>query len=434
MAASTQRITDFTKAGGDIVSRSDVDDTKIYRFPVVMSKHKTTKADNSWTISVVANEYDPEDSSWYEIDFTPQMLENTKQSAQLRAVIVVDSGKVGGKVRDVVPTYVEKGKNIGRSNETNVFCQAISQARQIYNKQSTAKTVEPDRPLPMLADSSAKAPAFDFQNSKYFVQRKFNGVRCIAYVTHAHAHTSDVILYSRQKKEYPGFQELKDTIAKLLSSTPHIYLDGELYKHGLSLNKISGITRSSTSDEESQIEYHVYDCFSPTQSLGTYSDRLNILKQLLGSSTSGKVHLVKTTTVKSESQLAGLYKKFLSEGYEGAMLRLDREYVHTRTSALIKYKPAFDDEFEIVDWSTGEKGKASDALMLRCKTKDNKEFNVTPTGTMVTRRELAAKFGNQPDIFNNEWKGKMLTVTYDELSPDKIPQRARTDLVIRDYE
>ena len=37
--------------------------------------------------------------------------------------------------------------------------------------------------------------------------------------------------------------------------------------------------------------------------------------------------------------------------------------------------------------------------------------------------------------FENKYKGKMLTIKYDELSTDGVPVRARTDgIVIRDYE
>src|SRR6185437_2700924 len=49
--------------------------------------------------------------------------------------ITVDSKQEGGKTRDAVATFVTSGKNIGKSNATNIVTQSLRDALSLYNKQ-----------------------------------------------------------------------------------------------------------------------------------------------------------------------------------------------------------------------------------------------------------------------------------------------------------
>jgi hypothetical protein len=101
-------------------------------------------------------------------------------------------------------------------------------------------------------------------------------------------------------------------------------------------------------------------------------------------------------------------------------------------------KPDFDGEYEIIGWTTGRRGKAADAVMINCKTAAGKEFAVTPAMTLEMRRALARKMSevepNGKTHFINHWLGRPLIVTFDELSKDDVPQRARTKMVIRTWD
>jgi ATP-dependent DNA ligase len=102
---------------------------------------------------------------------------------------------------------------------------------------------------------------------------------------------------------------------------------------------------------------------------------------------------------------------------------------------LLKMKPRFDAEYELVDWFMAEKGKAAGLLMLVCETTDGKLFNVTPSLTELERQEWTEKFAvveaNKLTMFENVWKGSMITVFYDDLSEDGIPLRASTKMKTR---
>ena len=139
------------------------------------------------------------------------------------------------------------------------------------------------------------------------------------------------------------------------------------------------------------------------------------------------------------------FAEFVEEGYEGAMLRIDSPYKHCpgsqRSRKLLKMKPTYDEEYRVVGWTTGSKGKAADLLMLICEVIGTdgaaREFAVTPAVTEEVRRDLATKMdtivgtdgdGKPITYFDDEWKDELVRVYYDEFSVDGVPLRGRTRL------
>jgi hypothetical protein len=399
------------------------------------------------------------------------------------------------------PTLIEQGKNIGRSNETNVFCQALRDAYGLYNKYMRKQGIATDEiagennitpmvtPIlfPMLALCYKDVYSESDNPSPLFIQRKYNGVRAVA--------TTDLdkmpIIYSRKGLMYDGFLKLKREIAKIccawndgtiINATSNasfhvggrLYLDGEIYRHGVPLQVISGIVRRVTKgaaivfDGESgehldtdtltqdDMHYLVYDCFIVNKGMTTsnnllFSDRLAIIsmiKQWYVPTQDVVINFAETFGYLSDEKHRAiehayeLYKRFLTESYEGAIVRLNTQYEHSvndrHSRSLLKMKPVHDDEFEIIGFTIGQKGRTSGALLFICQTKNGVQFNVTPTGTITARIALAREFARIDDngatVFENKWKGKPLTVSFDELSQTGVPQRARTDGIIRTYE
>ena len=58
------------------------------------------------------------------------------------ATIIIKSGYVGQKIRDI-PKLVKKGKNIGKSNETTPFEQALSQIESAWESKRDQKYTLP---------------------------------------------------------------------------------------------------------------------------------------------------------------------------------------------------------------------------------------------------------------------------------------------------
>lgn len=427
MASRAVHIKDYTT---EIPGALDGD---VWRFPPVETVNVRGKS-QFWKISVhiVIN--------GAKSPILPEYF-NSKPIAGAQAIITVEAGQEGGKVRDAVPTVVSAGKNLGRSSQTNVWTQALRDALGLYNKQVKKSsgaapggcniTLYP----PMLAQplkDQKHPPPFPV-----FVQRKYNGVRTVAALDDCDG-ASQVVMYSRRRNLYPGLEYLKQELLQIMQSG--VYLDGELYSHGVNLQDISGDARREGS--EVKHDYLIYDCFLPAQPALTFSQRQEILQGLFDGKNAIYAKLAETFRADTMEEAEALYKGFLAEKYEGAMLRTDTPYVYSynerHVKSLLKMKPTEDAEFEIVGWETGRKGKAAAAVMIICRTKSGIEFPVTPAATLEAREALARKMGetepNGHTHFENHWKGRPLIVYFDEMSKDGVPQRARTSLEIRTWD
>lgn len=374
--------------------------------------------------------------------------------------IKVESRIGDGLVRASAPTYVSKGKNAKASSATTPFCQAIRDAYGLHNKQlrkavkEAGEGVDTVRYPPMLAQV-VKYKNLDF-NQPIYVQPKYNGVRTVTTI--GYPDTPDrpaIIMYSRRGITYPGFDHIKRELLPILADYwnqgQKIYLDGEMYKHGVPLQDISGAARRESVDPAVTCDYMVYDCFIVDKDGNApliYSERKKILDALFDRYQKQLTYTkpVPTFMVSDTNVIDELYNKFLVEKYEGVMIRLDQPYKYSHndhhSSILLKKKPTHDAEFTITRWEVGLKGKAAGALMIVCVTATGSEFPVTPAMEIPDRMELAKKMVS-PDptldnpkatYFDTHYKGKPLIVYYDELSKSGTPQRARTKMEIRSWD
>lgn len=327
---------------------------------------------------------------------------------------------------------IDRGKNPGKANETTPLQQALSEAESKFKKQKDKGYVENLNDtdnivyLPMLAHSYDK-------RSKYIkfpciVQRKFDGVRCLAFVK-----DGKVKLVSRKGKEFPHMEHLHTQIKSLINScTGEVILDGELYSDDLTFQRTVGLVKKETLKEEDQkdmrkIMYRLYDCILPQNPDFPFINRYKFLDKLLSQWTNFRhLKLTQNYMVNSEEDMKSLHGRFVGEGYEGAILRnVDGVYgVNKRSNDLQKYKHFLDAEYKIVGFSDGE-GRAKGTVIWTCAAEDGKEFNVRPRGT---EQERKGWFEN-----GNDYIGKLLTVRYFEETEDGIP-RFPVGLTIRDYE
>lgn len=503
---------------------SVADDALTYLFPPVYGRTKTGKT-TEWLITVRI--YDSMEDAQDDADpvlITPEIAHNRDMTAYIARILVFY--RLGdGKIQTKIPTFIAEGKNRGRSNETNTFCQALRDCLGLYYKQQrrvgdiesttasaeasasestsadapasaqdpASSTTETDpleatpepvigdiMPLPMLARLYHDVYSEEDSPSPLFVQRKYNGVRAVGTLLHG----MEPLIYSRKGLRYEGFPALRDEIARIgeawdaktifsneqdigLHVGGTLYLDGELYKHGMSLQVISGIVRRAHGKskdralDQDNLSFVVYDVFivnkgSTAISGLNFDDRFAFIRAIQRSEIGASLRIIQfaeTFTCANKvdaasgnvieraiDQVRPLYTRFLSEGYEGAIVRINAPYApsendrHSRV--LLKIKPVRDAEYKIVGYTTGARGKAAGALLFICETPVGAhKFNITPTGTIESRIALAREFAvieeNGKTVFDNKWLGQPLIVLFDELSPTGIPQRARTDGTIR---
>jgi hypothetical protein len=150
-------------------------------------------------------------------------------------------------------------------------------------------------------------------------------------------------------------------------------------------------------------------------------------------------------------EVEALTKRFLAEGYEGAIARKDGagyrySYSGYHSSGLLKIKPLFDSEFAVVGFTQGTSGKDVGALVWVCEVPEegapdpaDRAFNVVPKNmTYADRYALFRCLGARgPDgrtRFERTLKGLPLTVEYPELSAKTGKPVQAKATVFRTYE
>jgi ATP-dependent DNA ligase len=436
------------------------------------------------------------------VEITDEMLD--QPSADLagdRAEITVESAQRDGKVRDVVPTYVSAGKNLGKKNATNALTQALRDALGLYNKQrKRADTVvsedavsedavsedavsEPavnDRmPPPMLVkkigDSREATLTPEVFRRGVTAQRKFDGVHLVVFNDAAEG----VTLYSRTGTKYPGQPQIVAEMGAMYRTAPRVvpgkyglpallptmsptpatlkaleaygsrpdqdagpsdpYFDGELYLHGKKLNWISGQARRD--DDEGELEFYVFDVFFPRAKAAGHDmasrDRQRYLDDFFAAAAPHPhIRRVENFPASSRGELDALAQRFLREGYEGAIARKDDagykySYSNYHSANLVKIKPVFDDEFPVVGFTQGDRGKDVGAVIWVCEVPRpvdpaDKTFTVVPKDmTYADRyavfeclgRRVPGPDGKPTTRFERDIRGLALTVEYRGLSP-----------------
>lgn len=344
------------------------------------------------------------------------------EERQGKAAIVTEYGYEDGETQ-YTRVLVEKGKNVGRSNETTPFEQAWLEAASKWNKKKDKKYVEDKKDLkrdqkilPMLAHNYKKRshdvtwPAF--------VQPKLNGVRCLAHkVSRSH-----IAYLSRGGKEFTTLDHLTKWLLPIMEVGD--ILDGELFTQKLTFQEIvAAVKRAKTVDPNIyKVGYWVYDCVRLEE---TFSERNRHLSGALPKDF-GSIVTVPTLEVRDEKRMKKLHAQFMQAGYEGTIIRnkQGRYRCDYRSPDLQKYKDFVDEEFEIIGGKEGV-GRAKGTIIWTCKTEEGKIFDARPRGTEEQRRFWWKHL--------HRYIGKKLTVRYQNLSDTGVPIFP-VGLIMRDYE
>lgn len=356
------------------------------------------------------------------------------------------NGLLGMKMTTSSPTVITHGKNLGKKNATNQLTQAYSDAMSKYKtklkagytetiivndtERDSTQEVTTQVPFPMALKTWKD---FGYRLSyPLLVQPKLDGHRMIALLDS----DGKVILRSRRLHDVPGFDKLKKELQDLYdaSQDKSIILDGELYKHGMGLQNISGIVRAETGrdEEKDMLKYYLFDSFSIGDKR-SFDMRMERLKSFIGKpKRSSQLIINETMKVDSEQDANTYYTIACKDGYEGIIYKsLGKPYDYSltkekRSSWYLKRKQQFDAEFEIVDFTQG-KGKDRGCVVFILKTKEGLTFNSVINGTYDYRKELYQQCLKDFAPF----KGQMAKVQFEDYSADGLPLRNRM-IMIRD--
>ena len=337
-------------------------------------------------------------------------------------------GLKDGKLTTSVPSICIP-KNVGKKNATNGEGQAYDEALAKFTKKLEKGYTEdlkdvgvgPSYFEPMLAKNFGDYKEdIDFSNP-VFVQPKLDGLRNIARNSGQ---------FSRNGKIFVSFPHIYNSLKPLFDFNSEYIFDGEVYcdKFSNDFNKIVSLAKKSkpTDDDIAEsakhLEYHIYDFASWKDN---FSARYNELKKVLRHAKNDRLKLVATYQVGSLKEIDQYHDKFLADGYEGTMIRLDGPYENKRSQNLLKHKNFDTDEFKILEVLEGTGNKSGMAGSLRCITKNGVVFN----------SNIKANFEFVTDLLKrkNEVIGSMATIQYFGITPDGS-LRFPYCLTIRDYE
>ena len=313
----------------------------------------------------------------------------------------------------------------GKSYNTSIE-QATKEAEAMHRKRTETGYWEDitkiDTPIyfkPMLAH--------DYNDYKdkitypIYSQPKLDGVRCIVRADG---------MWSRNGKPIISAPHIFEALTPLFEKDPDLILDGELYcdKGTAGFNTIISCVRKTKptaadlSLSQQFIEYHVYDVPSVNDN---FQERLNgvggvdVLDHF-----HDKIKIVNTYVIENETRLDYYYNRFMEQGYEGQMIRINALYENKRSKSLLKRKEFVDAEFTILGVIEGNGNLTGKVGKLQFEI-NGKPFESALNGDW----EYIEKLWHSREGL----VGKTATVKYFELTEDGIPRFPKV-IAIRDFE
>ena len=207
-----------------------------------------------------------------------------------------------------------------------------------------------------------------------------------------------------------NLRHIEVELIPFFNERPDFVLDGELYNHNLKndFEKIISLVRKQkpTADDRLEarklVQFHVYDYID-----GVYDSYRTRMHNLVTSDLySPSIQYVPAKLVDSYNYARDLHATFLSEGYEGSIIRLNGLYKHGRSYDLMKFKDFSDTEATIIGYELG-KGKRTGTLGKFIMLDDEGVKFGCPPGRGYTYKDLASMLKNI-----DSYIGKRATFTY----------------------
>lgn len=383
-------------------------------------------------------------------------------------LVVVEFGQVGGKVQ--TKETICEPKNVGRANETTAEEQALSEAISKWEKQvrlgyrETIEELQTEDVLSVMlaADAIKKSHMIIYP---CYVQPKLDGLRCLVTFDEEGNPTFN----SRGNKTYPIEGKIVEQVKTVHKATEFPMLDGEVYLHGLTLQKIISLAKkwrthpdiekeiqkdfegdnkrrdkaisngeSTYKDfnkddvsvdilpvpdvdryggyESADLQFHIFDVphktkvwYSPSNKEHRLNDLLDVRDVVIDEELSHLCIVLGDFFVDEES-VKDQIAIHMQNGYEGDIIRNFKGLYEfgQRSNDLLKWK-IFQSEECLV---TGYVIDKNDEAVLEALTKTGKKFSFKMKGTFKDRNEAAAK----------RLVSKYVTFTFQALTDGGVPQ------------
>lgn len=172
-----------------------------------------------------------------------------------------------------------------------------------------------------------------------------------------------------------------------LAALPDVDVEGELWLGYGRFDEVSGLARSHQPYNSlwNDIRFVLFDLPSSEQ---PFVARRHQLESLVSESSVQWLRAAKHLPISSKAELTDSLNAIVAKGGEGLMLnRLDAMYDAKRTNALLKLKPKFDAEAEVIGYQPG-KGKYEGLMgSLIVKNEQGRTFKIGSGFSLDERKE-----------------------------------------------
>ena len=273
---------------------------------------------------------------------------------------------------------------------------------------------------PMLAKLIQSVPKSTLNNvTNWYISRKIDGVRALLYINDGKINFSS---RGGGTYNYPTSHiRNHPKLIEYFKSHPDIIMDGEIFVFGKSLQSLNSCVRLEDGEIPFKVQYYVYDIVDINK---TFEERYKIIQSIKDGLQLGfdpnkefkddelMIQILPQEKIPNDDKIMwSLHNKYVSEGWEGAVLRNPNKKYNPGARDMIKLKSRLDSEFKTIGYELGMRGVED--LVFKMETSDGKEFKAKPVGS----REI------KQDMFNhiNDIIGQMATCTYFYLSDTGIP-------------
>ena len=345
--------------------------------------------------------------------------------------IIVDKGKATRNIHEqvelqfnaLVKGYKDKGY-IELENEIDNY-----NSEELYQLLGESPTGSNGVVKPMLAKQADKVTNTKIFDKEWLASRKIDGVRCMIYLG------NDGTLHTTSRSSAINYDSAMieilqhPTLIKIFKENPDLIMDGELYHHGYTLQQLNSIARTQKVAKDLEVlQFYWYDIVDINNSFANRLNKmLDIRKKIkeYGSSCEwdpGKVfkdnelriQFVPHTLVKGWDNMMKLHNEWVSEGWEGLVIRdPKRPYKpNGRTNDMIKIKVYKDDIFKVIGKEAGLRG--SEDMVFIMEMPDGRTFKAKPFGDREQKEEYWINF-------DKKYKGHIGECKFFYYSDDGIP-------------
>lgn len=197
-----------------------------------------------------------------------------------------------------------------------------------------------------------------------------------------------------------------------LEALPNVHVDGELWLGRGRFNEVSALIRRNRSEDELWTEVF-FKAFDLPNHSGNYAQRMSELDEWVWRTNVPWFSSIERIQLNSKFELDNYLGKVVDEGGEGLMLNDSLAvYSRGRTDAILKLKPIWDDEAEVIGYTAG-KGKYKGLMgALIVRMRDGREFKIGTGFSEQVRK-------NPPSL------GSWITFEYSGVTSSGLPRFAR---------